>query len=313
MAFTHADVPDLTGKVVVITGANSGLGLETTRVLAGAGAHVVMAARTREKYDAAAETLGELADQTSYLQLDLADLAQVRSAAGVVTSQHPVIDILINNAGVMLPPESRTKDGFELQLGTNHLGHFAFTGLVLASLIAADEGRIVTVSSGAHHNGELDFDDLDVHTRSYSSWREYGTSKLANLIFAFELQRRLDDAAVAVRSVAAHPGYTATNLQSAGVRMSGAGIKERIADALMVVANRVVATNVADGALPQIHAAVSDVAGATYWGPTGWQEARGPVGTANVNPKAADTEAARKLWDASVERTGVDFAVLTPA
>lgn len=314
--FTPSDLPDLRGRTAVVTGANSGLGLETARLLAGAGASVVMTARTRAKYDEAVATFlpTNRRAEVAFAEMDLADLASVRQAASAITADHPVIDILVNNAGIMLTPEATTADGLELQIGTNHFGHFAFTGLLLGPLLAADEARVTTVSSGAHHMGVMDIDDLHQQTADgYDSWAAYGRSKLANLMFALELQRRFEAAGLHHRSTAAHPGYTATNLQTSGVGMAGGGLFHKAAQVGMKVINPLVAMSVTQGALPQVHAAVSEVPGGTYWGPTGIQEMRGPVGPARINPKAEDQAVARRLWEISVETTGVDYAALAPS
>lgn len=316
--FTLTDMPDLRGRTAVITGANSGLGLETARALAGAGATVVMTARSQEKYEAARATIlptNRRAD-LRFAEMDLADLASVRGAAQAIAADHPVIDIVVNNAGIMLTPEATTADGLELQLGTNHFGHFAFTGLLLDSLLAAEGARVVTVASGAHHLGVMDFDDLHQQASpGYDSTAAYGRSKLANLLFALQLQRHFEAAdtpahPVRARSVAAHPGYTATNLQSSGVSMAGGGLFHKAAELSMRVMNPLVGMSVQQGALPQIHAAVSDVPGGTYWGPQGLRELRGRVGPARINPKARDAEVARRLWEVSVQTTGVDYAAL---
>ena len=313
MNFTLSDMPDLSGRTAVVTGANSGLGYETAKALAGAGAQVVMTARTQEKYEGAASQIrarNRRAD-ISFQQLDLADLASVRAAASAIRDDHPSLDILVNNAGVMMTPERRTADGFELQLGTNHLGHFALTGLLLGPLLAGEGARVTNVSSGAHHMGRMEFDDLHFRRRSYDPIAAYGQSKLANLLFTFELQRRLDAAAAPVRVTAGHPGYSSTNLQSGGVRMDGAGLKLKAMDLAMRIGNPLIGQSPEQGALPIIHAAVSDVPASSYWGPKGFQESRGPVGPARVNAKATDETAARRLWDASVEATGVAYDELT--
>ncbi len=314
--FTLTDLPDLTGRTAVVTGANSGLGLETARALAGAGATVVMTARTQEKFDRAAATIlptNRRAD-LHFVQMDLADLSSVRQAATTIAADHPRIDILVNNAGIMMTPEATTTDGLELQLGTNHFGHFAFTGLLLEQLLAADTARVVTVSSGAHHMGQMAFDDLQQQDREgYDSTAQYGRSKLANMLFTQELQRRFSDAGVTASSVAAHPGYTATNLQAAGVQMSGGGLFHKAADVAMRLLTPLVGMDVEDGALPQIYAAVGDVKGGSYWGPQGFKEMRGPVGPAKINPKGRNADDARRLWEMSVEITGVDYAELQAA
>ncbi|MGI9017908.1 MAG: oxidoreductase [Euzebya sp.] len=312
--FTLNDLPDLLGTSAVVTGANSGLGLETAKALASAGATVVMTARSQQKFDEAEAEIRPTNRRADlrFVQLDLADLTSVRTAAEAIVAAHPVIDILVNNAGIMMSPQATTADGLELQLGTNHFGHFAFTGLLLDSLLAAEEARVVTVSSGAHHMGTMDFDDLQQQRgEGYDTIAQYGRSKLANMLFAQELNRRFEDAGVAAKSVAAHPGYTATNLQATGVRMSGGGLFYKAADVGMRLLNPLVAMKVADGALPQIYAAVADVEGGSYWGPQGLREMRGRVGPANINPKGRDREAARRLWEISQEVTGVDYAALS--
>ncbi|MGI8575768.1 MAG: oxidoreductase [Egibacteraceae bacterium] len=313
MSFTLSDLPDLTGQTAVVTGANSGLGFKTAQALAGAGAHVVMTARSEEKYDAAAAELRarNRRAELSFQQLDLADLASVRAAAEAIAEAHPDLAILVNNAGVMMTPEKQTADGFELQLGTNHLGHFALTGLLLEALLAGEGARVTNVSSFAHHTGRMAFDDLHFRTRSYDPIAAYGQSKLANLLFTFELQRRLDAAVALIRVTAAHPGYAATNLQASGVRMGGGGWRSTALDLFMRLSNPLMGQSAAQGALPIIHAAVSDVPASSYWGPQGFQETRGPVGMARVDDKALDADAARRLWEVSVEETGVRYEALT--
>ncbi|MGH9270908.1 MAG: oxidoreductase, partial [Ilumatobacteraceae bacterium] len=249
--------PDLSGRTVVVTGANSGIGLAAARQLAGVGAHVVLAVRDEAKgHDAQATIVGS----TEMRRLDLADLSSVRAFAADWDGD---IDVLINNAGVMALPERRTADGFEMQLGTNHLGHFALTNLLLPHLT----DRVVTVSSGAHRMGRIDVDDLNWERRRYRSWPAYGQSKLANLLFTLELERRLAGAGSEVRALAAHPGYAATNLQS--------HTGNPVAKALMAVSNRVIAQSDERGALPVLYAATADLPGGSYVGPDGFQEARG--------------------------------------
>ncbi len=309
--FTPSDMPDQTGSVAVVTGANSGLGLQTALMLAGA--TVVMTARSRAKFDQAEAFIRpriRMAD-LRFVELDLADLASVREAASTIAEEFDHVDLLVNNAGVMMTPEATTADGFKLQLGTNHFGHFAFTGLLLDRLLAADAARVVTVSSGAHHMGEMDFDDLhQQRSDDYDTTAQYGRSKLANMLFTQELQRRFAAAGVAATSVAAHPGYTATNLQSTGVRMPGGSRIHTVADYAMRVLNPLVGMDVEQGALPQVYAAVGDVEGGSYWGPQGFREMRGPVGSAAIDPKGRDRASAAMLWDLSVEATGVDYGAL---
>ncbi|MBA3328995.1 MAG: SDR family NAD(P)-dependent oxidoreductase, partial [Solirubrobacterales bacterium] len=236
--------------------------------------------------------------------LDLADLASVRAfAAGL---PHATLDLLVNNAGVMATPRRETADGFELQLGTNHLGHFALTGLLLERLRASSSPRVVTISSGAHRMGRLDFDDLQGE-RSYGRWSAYGQSKLANLVFALELQRRAENAGLDLRSMAAHPGYAATNLQTAGPVM---GAPAALVKPLMKLGNLLFAQSDDMGALPTLYAAtVPDLPGGTYVGPGGPGEARGHPQTVGTSDRAQDRDAARRLWKVSEELTGVGFGL----
>jgi NAD(P)-dependent dehydrogenase (short-subunit alcohol dehydrogenase family) len=287
--WTSADMPSLDGRTVVVTGANSGLGLVAARAFGKAGAHVVLAVRNTTKGDAAAATIPGSAEVRP---LDLSDLASVRSFAD--TWDGP-LDILVNNAGVMAVPKQRTKDGFELQIGTNHLGHFALTNLLLPSI--AD--RVVTMSSFAHRTGKIRLDDLNFERRRYGRWTAYGQSKLANLLFTLELQRRLTAAGSPVRALAAHPGYASTNLQG----HTGSGLQH----ALMALTNRVVAQSAEMGALPALYAATMDLPGMTYTGPGGLQEMRGHPAIAGRSSAALDADTAARLWQLSEELTGVTF------
>jgi NAD(P)-dependent dehydrogenase (short-subunit alcohol dehydrogenase family) len=291
VSWTAADIPDQTGRTAVVTGANSGLGFAIARELARAGASVVLAVRDTAKGERAA---GEIGGRTRVERLDLAELASVRSYAERFEGP---LDLLVNNAGVMAPPRRLTADGFESQLGTNHLGHFALTGLLLPALQVAPEPRVVTMSSAAHRFGRINFDDLQGERR-YNNWLAYGQSKLANLLFAFELERR---ARGKLGSLAAHPGYSATNLQFAGP----ARWYER---GSMAVMNRVIAQNADMGALPALYAAtVPDVAGGSYIGPGGFMELRGHPHLVTAAGRAYDEEAAGRLWEVSEELTGVHF------
>jgi NAD(P)-dependent dehydrogenase (short-subunit alcohol dehydrogenase family) len=283
------DLPDLSGRTAVVTGANSGIGLVTARELAGAGAHVVLAVRDEERGHRAAATI---VGSREVRRLDLADLASVRSFAAGWTGD---LDVLINNAGVMAVPEQRSADGFELQLATNHLGHFALTNLLLPSIV----DRVVTVSSVAHRMGRIAIDDLNWERRRYQSWGAYGQSKLANLLFTLELERRLTAAGSAVRAMAAHPGYTATNLQS--------HTGNPISAAFMAIANRVLAQQDVQGALPTLFAATQDVPGGSYLGPDGFQEARGHPTFVSRSAAASDPAVAAALWAASEQLTGTTF------
>jgi protochlorophyllide reductase len=314
--FSWIDLPDLRGRTVVVTGANSGLGLQTAKAMAGAGATTVMTARSRAKYDEAAGEILPLNRRADlrFVELDLADLSSVRSAAEEIAEAHETIDVLINNAGVMFTPERETPDGLELQMATNHFGPFALTGRLLGRLLAAERPRIVTVSSGLSRNGSMDFDDLhQQHRDGYDPVAQYARSKLANLLFMLELQRRADAADVPLRSVAAHPGYTATNLQTAGASLPGGGAFHRLARVFQPITNRLVAMDVRQGALPQVYAAVGDVPGGSYWGPQGPGEMRGPVGPADLPAQARDPATAARLWEVSVETTGVDYHELVGA
>jgi NAD(P)-dependent dehydrogenase (short-subunit alcohol dehydrogenase family) len=231
--------------------------------------------------------------------LDLASLASVRECAASLADTHPRIDLLINNAGVMAPPRRLTADGYESQFATNHLGHFALTGLLLGPLQQAPAPRVVTVSSGAHRIGRIDFDDLNGE-RSYNNWRAYGQSKLANLMFCFELARRSADAGSRLLSLAAHPGYAATNLQFAGP----AHPLERVS---MVIGNRLLAQSAEMGALPTLYAAVMDLPSSTFVGPDGLMEQRGHPKVVSASAAAYDEVAWRRLWDVSEQLTGVHY------
>ena len=228
--WTAKDVPDQTGRTVVVTGANSGIGFHAARVLAERGADVVLAVRDTRRGDDATGRIrsGAPEAQVEVRRLDLADLASVREFAGGLGERFgDGLDLLVNNAGVMALPHRKTADGFEMQFGTNHLGHFALTGLLLEALLRRPDPRVVTVSSGLHRRGRIDFDDLQGE-RSYDKWRAYSQSKLANLLFAYELQRRASAGATPLQAVAAHPGYAATNLQATGPEMAGSRLAERI-------------------------------------------------------------------------------------
>jgi|SRR5579863_257892 len=296
--FSTADIPDLTGQTVIVTGASSGIGLETAKALTAHGARVILAVRDAAKGDKAAATLAGPGPHEVRL-LDLASLDSVRAFATDWAGQP--VDLLINNAGVMIPPLGRTKDGFELQFGTNHLGHFALTNLLLpAMLLPSVSGRVVTVSSNAHRAGHMDFDDLNWERKKYRAWRAYGQSKLANLLFTAELQRRLTDAGSKVLSMAAHPGYAATNLQS----QSGSKVMGFLMGA---VGNRLLAQDAAGGARPTLYVATADLPGNTYAGPSGLGGMRGAPAPCARSREAGDDAAARRLWQVSEELTGVTY------
>lgn len=306
--FTEQDIPDLSGQRVVVTGANSGLGFETARALAARHAAVVMACRSVERGGAARERIlaAHPAAELEVACLDLASLASVRAFSRDFCARHRRLDVLINNAGVMAMPRARTEDGFELQLGTNHFGHFALTGLLLERLLAAPMPRVVTTSSPMHRTGRLDFSDLDGERR-YRKWSAYSASKLANLLFAFELDRRARAAGQPLVSVAAHPGYADTNLQLAGPALTGAVL----GGWLMRLSNTLLAQSAQSGALPQIYAATSpQVRGGEYYGPRGPFRLWGaPVRVPPSHRAESEADAAR-LWDLSVVRTGVSYAAL---
>jgi NAD(P)-dependent dehydrogenase (short-subunit alcohol dehydrogenase family) len=294
-------LPDQHGRIAVITGANSGIGLEAARALARAGAHVVMACRNMAKGDEAAQTIrAEMPSaEVDVAALDLASLESVRAFAEHYP--HERLDLLINNAGVMVPPYTDTVDGFELQFATNHLGHFALSGLLLQRLLATPRARVVTISSTAHKIGRIDFADLQ-SKGSYRRWRAYGQSKLANLLFTFELDRRLRAADAELLSVAAHPGYSATNLQFAAT-------PSRIERLGSVVLNRVYAQSAESGARPTLYAATADIPGGSFVGPDGFQEMRGEPKVVTPTRAARDPQTALRLWGVSEQLTGVRFSV----
>ena len=306
--WTTSDMPDLSGRTIVVTGANSGLGYEGSLAFAGKGAHVVMACRTAEKGASARAKIvaAHPGAQVEVMALDLASLASIRRFAEELSARVQRIDVLCNNAGVMALPRRETADGFEMQIGTNHFGHFALTGLVLPKLLATPGARIVTQSSGAHRGGRMSFDDL--HGRkSYRKWITYSQTKLANLLFMFELDRRLRAKGANAISVACHPGYSATELQGAGPRMEGSSFMERI----MELGNQLLAQDAATGALPMLYAATSgDVKGGDYWGPDGLGEMWGGPKRVTTTKRAQSVEDARRLWTVSEEATGVRYEAL---
>jgi NAD(P)-dependent dehydrogenase (short-subunit alcohol dehydrogenase family) len=245
-------------------------------------------------------------------RLDLADLASVRQLAAKLSAERPRIDLLINNAGVMGPPRTETADGFELQLGTNHLGHFALTGLLLGPVLATPAARVVTVTSPMHRVGRIDFGNLQ-RERGYNRWLAYGQSKLANLLFARELQLRLTAAGADAASMAAHPGYAATHLQSTGPG-AGGGLTARVWTGLLAVGNAVYAQSEEMGALPQLYAATApDVPGGAFCGPSGFDQMRGHPTLVGSSGAGSDMDVAARLWDVSAELTGVDYAALGAA
>ena len=306
-AWTVDSLPSQAGRRMIITGAG-GIGLEAARVLARKGAEIILTARSLERGQAAVElirreTPGAL---VSTLPLDLADLSSVRAFSEQFLALAVPLDVLVNNAGVMALPYRKTRDGFEMQFGTNHLGHFALTGLLLPALLSSGASggapaRVVTVSSGMHIIGRVDFDNLD-GSRGYRRWAAYGQSKLANLLFAYELDRRFKTANINAISVGCHPGYAATNLQTAALRMENQTRFEKLVD----WGNRAVAQSAEDGALPTVFAAADpSVNGCDYIGPTGLFTMRGRPGKQKSTPMSYDEALARELWEVSERLTGV--------
>jgi len=294
--WASGNIPDMSGKIALITGANSGIGYEAARALAVKGAMVIMACRSQQKGDSAAQNienegpLGEVA----VMQLDLADLASVRQFAHDFRSNYDKLDILVNNAGVMAIPCKKTADGFEMQFGTNHLGHFALTGLLLDMLLQTKNSRVVTVSSTAHTMGQVDFDNLNSE-KSYSRWGAYGLSKLANLLFAYELQRKLSAAGSSTLSTAAHPGYSATNLQRSSLAFR--------------LLNPIIAQSQEMGALPMLYAATGpNIIGGDYIGPDRWGSWRGYPTKTQSNRASHDKAVAKQLWEVSESLTGVSYS-----
>ncbi|MGX6448891.1 oxidoreductase [Patulibacter sp. S7RM1-6] len=310
MAWSTDDIPAQDGRRAVVTGANSGLGKQTALALARAGAAVTLACRDVAKGEAAADAIRRAAPGAAVRveALDLASLASVRAFAAREQDAGAPLDLLVNNAGVMATPPRLTADGFELQLGTNHLGHFALTGLLLPLLRAADAARVVTLSSVAHRLGRIAFDDLQSE-RHYGAWRAYGQAKLANLLFARELARRAEAAGLALRSLAAHPGYSSTNLQIAGPGMSG-GLLGRANALAGRLGNVLIGTSDAYGALPTLYAATApDAPNGELVGPTRLGQTRGPVGVVPSTRAGRDPEVAARLWAVSEELTGVRVAL----
>jgi len=309
--WTADDVPDQSGRNVVVTGANSGIGFEATKAFAAKGAHVVMACRSVErgreaKRDIEADYPG--ASLTVH-ELDLADLDSVAAFTEWYETTYDSLSVLANNAGVMAIPRSETADGFETQFGVNHLGHFALTGRLLGVLRRTSGAtRVVTQSSMAHESGEIDFDDLQ-HDEEYDKWGAYGQSKLANLLFAYELDRRLRAAGASVTSVACHPGFAATNLQLRGPQAEGS----RLRLLGMKAVNAVVAQSAAAGAWPLLYAATNpDIDGGEYVGPGGLLNARGNPTEQESNERSRDEATARRLWSVSEDLTGVGFDLPAP-
>lgn len=311
--WTTDEIPDQAGRIAIVTGANSGLGEVTARELARKGAKVVVACRNLDKGNEAVDrirvalTPGGNEAELDVRALDLASLGSVRSFVDGIKADYPEgIDMLINNAGVMAPPRHETEDGFELQIGTNHLGHFALTGLLFEELKKKPESRIVTISSVAAKAGSINFEDLQSE-KSYRRWSAYGQSKLANLIFALDLNKRIDQAGLDMKSIAAHPGVSNTNLTAAGNDL-GSSLFSRISKPFLMLSDLILAQDADHGALPQLYAATApDVLGGSYIGPDGMGERKGSPIVVAPRKLAHDNEVANRLWDESVKLTGVDY------
>jgi NAD(P)-dependent dehydrogenase (short-subunit alcohol dehydrogenase family) len=305
MAFTGESIPSLRGRTIVITGGNSGIGFEAARLFARQGARVLLACRDGAKMKVAAERIcAETGGaEIEEVALDLSDLAQVRAGAAVLRERAPRLDVLVNNAGVMALPFRETKDGFEMQVGTNHLGHFALTGLLLPSLLAAEAARVVTLSSLVHMQGSLDLADVPT-PRKYNEWTAYARSKLANVLFGYELDRRAKAAGARLLSTVCHPGYSATNLQSGGAKAGGSAFQGGV----MKLSNALIAQSAEMGALPTAYAATApDVKGGEFIGPGGFMAVRGYPTIGKSSKTSHDEELARALWAASEKLTGVSY------
>lgn len=290
------NIPDHKGRVAIVTGSSSGIGYETARVLANKNSTVIIAVRNLQKGNATLDKIkvGNQEADVRLMELDLANLESIRNFATEFKSSYSRLDLLINNAGVMVPPYSKTTDGFELQFGTNHLGHFALTGLLMDLIEKTHDSRIVNVSSSSHNYGDLNFEDLNWENRSYKKMKAYGDSKIANLYFTYELQKRFEIRNMNVIATASHPGWTATELQRHSV--------------LIRFLNHFFAQDIAMGALPTLYAATGlDVQGGDYFGPSGWREMRGYPKKVESNELSQNREIAVKLWEVSEKLTGIKY------
>lgn len=291
------NIPDQQGKVIIVTGSSSGIGFQDAKVLAGKNAEVIIAVRNQAKAGKAAEKIRAYYKdaRVTVMILDLADLNSVRKFAEEFKQKYSRLDLLINNAGVMVPPYSKTSGGFELQFGTNHLGPFALTGLLFGLLKETGNSRIISVSSNAHKFGNINFEDLSWEKRKYSPWRAYGDSKLANLYFIYELKSKIEEAKLNIKAAAAHPGWTSTELQ----RHSGF---------IVNLLDKVYAQSIEMGALPTLYAATAnDVESGDYYGPGGWGEWRGYPKIVESNSLSHNTDIAKKLWEISEKLTGISY------
>ena len=298
-------IGDLTGKTILITGANSGIGLEAFKILGAKGATMIMASRNPDKANKALEHVrSEVPNaKTDFIQLDLASLASVKAAANAFKSKYDKLDILINNGGVAWHPRKTTADGFELHFGTNHLGHFALGGHLLGSLLKADSPRIVAIASIAHRFGYIHFDDLQLE-KGYNMFASYGQSKMANLLYTFELNRLAQRAGVNLMPVAAHPGMSSTNLATSGIEGHGQSLLAQLTDRMQGL----VTQSAYDGSLPTVRAATDpEAAGGDYYGPRDLFEAIGPPVKVGTNDYAKREDVAAQLWQVSEELTGVKY------
>lgn len=304
--WTTQNMPDQRGRTILITGANSGLGYESALALAGKNAHVVMAVRNAKKGEAARDAIRREYPNASLdlMSVDMASLASIRDFAAAFRAKYSRLDVLMNNAGLMAPPRGETADGFEMQFGVNHLGTFAVTGLLIDLLIDVPNSRVVTVSSNANYMGRINFDDLHARKR-YSRYLAYGQSKLANVLFAFELGRRLAAAGAQTRSIPVHPGVAPTGLQSTTLKVNN-NVVEKI---IYGIFNNTMAQSPKMGILPQLYAATDDAKPGEFWGPR-YFHVRGYPTRLKANKEAYNLEVARRLWEVSVKETGVDYGIL---
>jgi NAD(P)-dependent dehydrogenase (short-subunit alcohol dehydrogenase family) len=306
--WTTKNIPDQSGRVAIVTGSNSGIGFEAAKALAGKGATVILAVRNETKGQGALDLIREKYPQAALEMrlLDLADLHSVWEFSDQIRQNYDRLDLLINNAGVMAIPRMETKDGFEMQFGTNHLGHFALTGKLLDLLLNTPGSRVVTVSSGMHQVGKMNFEDL-MGRQHYDKSTAYAQSKLANLLFTYELDRRLKANAAPTISLGVHPGYADTNLQDTGPRMEGSTLGRWA----MEIANNLFAQSAAMGALPTLYAATEPgLQGGEYIGPDGWMGLRGYPTLTQSSQRSHDQLTAERLWQISEKLTGVKFPVL---
>lgn len=307
MNWTAIDIPDLSGKVAIVTGGNSGLGFYTCLELARKGAKVIIAGRSEEKGNTALSTIKvEVpAADIQFMQLDLADIGSIRHFVKSFLGSHTKLDILINNAGVMALPLCRTVQGFEMQFGTNHLGHFALTALLFKCIASTKDARIVNVSSLMHKFGKINFEDLNSE-KSYSKWGAYSQAKLSNILFSLELDRRIRLSGIGTKVMAVHPGYAATNLQTRGGEMEGSKMNVW----MNIFLNKILAQPAWQGALPSLYAASCELAeSGKYYGPSGFGSVRGCPREENLNPKLISPDVAKRLWEESERLTGISFGV----